>query len=41
MAMMEAWRQMILDGEQGRVYLRMMVFGLGTLGQEYLGRLMS
>lgn len=41
MAVIKVWRQMILGGEQGRVHLRVLVFGLGTLGQEYLGRLMS
>lgn len=41
MAVMEAWRQMILGGDQVRVHLIILVFGLSTLGQEYLGRLMS
>lgn len=41
MAVIKAGRQMILGGEQGRAHLRMQVFGLGALGQEYLGRLKS
>lgn len=41
MVVMGAWRQVILGCEQGRVRFRILVFGLGTLGQEYLGRLIS
>lgn len=42
-AVVEAWKLTIQNtsgGEQGRGQLRILVFGLGTLGQGYVGRLM-